>query len=355
MAALRRHVFVGKVLKKLYPEVSHGQEKRGPVTPASRNPPEKVPPERVKGQSDRPETGGDTRVQPTRRLYTVGLPPEGWVPPPPEPPSCSSSESSSSSEDTGDQDLHDLPKRRRIRKHKSKKKLKNPNNIHVEPTESEKQQSLLQEKLQPRHTDGPTISKNKKRKLKKKQQMQRKKAAGSLTGASGVHFMYQPEETSSEQEDVPVTDGECAGGATGGGAAGSVEERILPLEEGGVPDAEEEEVKSTNEKADGILNFLKSTQEIYFYDDVSKDSNSGVFMESTNELFKQLETHSVSPSDVFILDHMKTLLLLHDTERLKSALAVFPEHCRMPPEYARVISAFFNYWITHILPEKNDE
>ena len=50
-------MFVGKVLKKLYPEVSHGQEKRAPVTPASRNPPEKVPPERVKGQSDPPETG----------------------------------------------------------------------------------------------------------------------------------------------------------------------------------------------------------------------------------------------------------------------------------------------------------
>ena len=81
-----------------------------------------------------------------------------------------------------------------------------------------------------------------------------------------MHFMYQPEEASSEQEDVPVTDGECAGGATGGGAAGAVEERILPLEEGRVLDAEEEEVKSTNEKADGILNFLRSTQEIYFYD-----------------------------------------------------------------------------------------
>lgn len=96
--------------------------------------------------------------------------------------------------------------------------------------------------------------------------MQRKKAAGSLTGASSVHFMYQPEETSSEQEDVRATDGENAGGATAGGAAGAVEEQVLPLEEGGVPDAEEEEVKSTNEKADGILNFLKSTQEIYFYD-----------------------------------------------------------------------------------------
>lgn len=124
----------------------------------------------------------------------------------------------------------------------------------------------MQEKLQLRHTDGPTISKNKKRKLKKKQQMQRKKAAGSLTGASGVHFMYQPEETSSEQEDVRATDGESAGAATRGGAAGAVEEPVLPLEEGGVPDAEEEEVKSTNEKADGILNFLKSTVEIYFYD-----------------------------------------------------------------------------------------
>ncbi|MXQ94509.1 hypothetical protein E5288_WYG021612 [Bos mutus] len=294
MAALRRHVFVGKVLKKLYPEVSHSQEKKAPVTPASRNPPEKGAPEREKGQSVPPETGGDTRVQPTRRLYTVGLPPEGWVPTLPEPLSCSSSESSSSSEDTGDQDLHNLPKRRRIRKHKSKKKFKNPNNIHVEPAELEKQQT------------------------------------GSLTGASGVHFMYQPEETSSEQEDVRATDGESAGAATGGGAAGAVEERVLPLEEGGVPDAEEEEVKSTNEKADGILNFLKSTLEIYFYDGVSKDSDSGIFMESTKKLFKQLETHSVSPSDVFILDHMKTLLLLHDTKRLKSALDVFPEHCRMP-------------------------
>ncbi|XP_069429480.1 glutamate-rich protein 1 isoform X2 [Ovis canadensis] len=348
MAALRRHVFVGKVLKKLYPEVSHGQEKKAPVTPASRNPSEKVAPEREKGQSVPPETGGDTRVQPMQRLYTVGLPPKGWVPPLLEPPSCSSSESSSNSEDTGDQDLHDLPKRRRIRKHKSKKKFKNPNNTHVKPAESEKQQSLLQEKLQPRHTDGPTISKNKKRKLKKKQQMQRKKAAGSQTGASSVHFMYQPEETSSEQEDVLATDGENAGGAMAGGAAGAVEEQVLPLEEGGVPDAEEEEVKSTNEKADGILNFLKSTQEIYFYDGVSKDSDSGVFMESTNKLLKQLETHSVSPSDVFILDHMKTLLLLHDTKRLKSALDLFLEHCRMPLEYARVISAFFNYWITHV-------
>ncbi|KAB0403111.1 hypothetical protein E2I00_011917 [Balaenoptera physalus] len=194
------------------------------------------------------------------------------------------------------QDLHAQPKRRRIRKHNSKKKFKNPNN-----------------------------------------------------------------------DDVRVSDGEDVADREGG---------VPEAEEEGATDAGEEDVKSTNEKADGILNFLKSTQEIYFYDGmffpvvllsngiylfgkiskcVSKDSDSAVFMETSEELFKYLETHSMPSSDVFILDHMKTLLLLQDTERLKSALEVFPEHCRMPPDYARVISAFFNYWITHILPEKNNE
>lgn len=63
----------------------------------------------------------------------------------------------------------------------------------------------------------------------------------------------------------------------------------------------------------------------------SRDSDSAVLMETTEELFQHLESHSMSSSDVFILDHMKTLLLLRDTERLKRALEVFPEHCSLPP------------------------
>ncbi|KAF5922488.1 hypothetical protein HPG69_009534 [Diceros bicornis minor] len=270
-----------------------------------------------------------------------------------------------------DQDPHDQPKRRRIRKHKSKKKFKIFNNVHVEQAELEKQESLLQEKSQPWHTDGPTISKNKKRKLKKKQQIRRKKAAGLLTKASGVNFMYQPEESNSEQEDVRESSGEEVPAASEEGATEANEEDVRDASEEGATDAkgedgkgtkeegvtcaEEEDVKSTNEKADSILNFLKSTEEIYFYDGFSKDSDPAVFMETTEELFKHLETHSLSPSDVFILDHMKTLLLSQDTERLKSALELFPEHCMMPPDHANVVSAFFNYWITHILPEKNSE
>nr|XP_008507935.1 PREDICTED: glutamate-rich protein 1-like [Equus przewalskii] len=221
------------------------------------------------------------------------------------------------------QDPQDQQKRRRIRKYKSKKKFKNPSNVHVEQVELEKQQSLLQEKLQPRLADGPTISKNKKRKLKKKRQIRRKKAAGSPTQAPGLSFMYQPEESGSEREHRRESDAEEVPAASEEGATDDNEEDVR--------DAREEGVNSTNEKADSILNFLKSTQEIYVYDGLSEDADPAVFMETTEELLKRLETHSVSPSDVFLLDHMKTLLLSRDTERLKSAVDLFPEHCVMPP------------------------
>ncbi|XP_073911449.1 glutamate-rich protein 1 isoform X3 [Castor canadensis] len=349
-----RAVFVEKVLKKLFPNVPRGQEKWAPQTSALEVPPRRVTSERVKHKHDRHLTDGDIRIQPERRLYTVSLPPEGYVPCLPEASSCMSSENATSGDDTegaksgGREDLdpHDQPKRRRIRKHKSKKKFKNPNNVHVEQAELEKQQSFFQEKLQPQLTDGPTMSKNKRRKLKKKQQMRRKKAAGLVTKASGISFMYQPEDSSSEQED--------GRGSAGEGAQASLEEDKGDCsEKGTVTDAIQEDANITNSKADSILNFLKSTQEIYFYDGVSKDLDLAVCMETTKELLHCLESHRMSPSDVFILDHMKTLLLVQDTGRLKRALEMFPEHCLMPPDHAKVISAFFNYWITHILPEKN--
>ncbi|XP_007942624.1 glutamate-rich protein 1 [Orycteropus afer afer] len=339
--------FIEKVLKKLFPNVPNGQDKIAPVTLASEETPEKVKPKKVKVKTVQPFTDGDAKIQSERRLYTVSLPPVGYIPDLPELNIRVDSENSSSNDDREDEDLHDQPKRKRFRKHKSKKNLKLPKSAHVEQAELEKQQRLLQEKIQPQYTDGPTISKNKKRKLKKKQQIKKKKAAGLLTKAPGINFMYQPEESNSEQEELRNTDEEDAKDTN--------KEDVKDTSEEDVNDTNEEDVKSINEKADGILNFLKSTQEIYFYDSISKDSDSAVFMEATEELFKHLESHSVSPSDVFILDHMKALLLLQDTERLKSALEMFPEHCMMPLDHVKIISTFFNYWITHILPERNSE
>ncbi|XP_054557112.1 glutamate-rich protein 1 [Talpa occidentalis] len=332
-------LFVEKVLKRLFAGAPGAGEQGAPPAhqeaPESAEPGPEAEPGRAWGArppgggAPRPgvrAAGGPSQALARRRPYTVSLPPEGYLPAPLAPPcgpdapspSGSSSSSSSSSEEE-DQDPHDQPKRR-IRKHKSKKKFKNPNNVHVEQAELEKQQSLLQKELQPQHTDGPTISKNKKRKLKKKQQIKRKKAAGLLTKPSpGLDFTYQPEACGQE----PAPQGEEAGEA--GDLAGA------------------------SPPAQSLLSFLKSTQETYFYDGVS---DPAVSMETAEGLLRHLETHGLAPSDLRLLDHMQTLLLSGDAAGLRGALEAFPGRCELPPDHARVISALFSYWITHVLPEK---
>ncbi|XP_036155495.1 glutamate-rich protein 1 isoform X1 [Myotis myotis] len=351
MAAARRHVFVEKVLKRLFPQDPRGQEKRACPPAASETPPEKERCRRVP-----PLAGGGTGPLPGGRLYTVALPPEGYVPvaapaqpePEPEPPSCADSadsEGSSSSEGVADRDPHDQPKRRRIRKHKSKKKIGRPSSAHVEEVESEKQQSLLEGRLQPRHADGPAISRNKRRKLKKKQQMKRKRAAGVLTKAAGISFLYAPGEGD-------VEPGDSSEGAGGGGSEaedpGDAEDQ--EDREDSV-DAEQDGGKGSDDQAEGILDFLKSTQEMYFYDGVSKGLDPA-FLAASEALLRGLGAGSVPASDLRALGHMKALLLLQDPGGLRRALQAFEEHCTLPPDQARVVSAFFSYWLTHILPER---
>ncbi|OBS76039.1 hypothetical protein A6R68_17510, partial [Neotoma lepida] len=218
-------------------------------------------------------------------------------------------------------DHHDQPKRRRIKKRKSKKKVKSLGDVAIKPAELETQPGLSQEKMQPQQTDAPTMSKNKRKKLKKKLQLKRKRAAGLVTKAFGVTFLYQPE-SSSEADVDDVERGEAEADQEGSG-----------------PGSTQEDTELANSKADSLLSFLKSTQEIYFYDDTSKDVDPAVCLETAEELLHLLESRSMPPSDVLILDHMKTLLLLQDTERLQSALKMFPEHCVMPPgKYRSVYS-----------------
>ncbi|XP_065446220.1 glutamate-rich protein 1 isoform X3 [Chrysemys picta bellii] len=220
-----------------------------------------------------------------------------------------SSECASSPEE----DSHGQPKRRRIRRKKRKNTVGNPDNLHGEQTESGKHETLFQDNLQLQQTDGTKVSKNKKRKMKKKRQKEKMKAAGMLTKTTGVDFTYQPEKDNSERADF----------------------------------------KDIYEKADGILDFLQATQEIYFADNKSKCTDSPMSSATVQEILQHLESHSMASSDVTLLHQMKSLVLLQDTERLKGILEQFQEHSMMLPDHAKIISSLFHYWITDILPVKN--
>lgn len=186
--------------------------------------------------------------------------------------------------------------------------MKSLGGVTVRQTELETQR----EKTQPPHPDAPAMSRNKKRKWRAKLRLRRKREAGLAARASAASFTYEPE--SSEEAEVE----DDVGG----------EEEEDP--ESAVADTTQEDTEVASSRTDSLLSFLKSTQEIYFYDEASRE-DPDVSTEAAEELLHLLESGRLPPTDVLILDHMKTLLLLQDTERLTSALKMFPKHCMMPP------------------------
>ncbi|XP_036106536.1 glutamate-rich protein 1 isoform X2 [Molossus molossus] len=325
MAAARRGVFVEKVLRRLFPHDPRDQGKETSVPAAA-----ETLPENARRGPVPPLPGGSTGTPPGRRPYTATPPPEGYAPAP-EPLGPADSEGSSSSAGAGDQDPCGQPRRRRVRRHRSKRRSEDPDSTHGVRAAEGGQQSVSQGSPHPQHTDGATMSKNKKRKLKKKQQ-RRRRAAGSLTKASGISFLYEPRE--------------------GGPEPGDTREDAGDAEDHGDPgDAGQGPGRGSDEKADRILDFFKSTQEMYFYDGVSKDSDPA-FLGAAEQLCDDLGTGSLPAADLLALDHMRALLFLQDPGELQRALQVFTGRCTLPPDQARVISAFFSYWITHVLPGK---
>uniref|UniRef100_A0A8B9NUU3 Glutamate rich 1 n=1 Tax=Apteryx owenii TaxID=8824 RepID=A0A8B9NUU3_APTOW len=329
MALSRREVFIGKVLKRLFAETSSssvvhmsGEEEMVLGNLGSKSKEKDL--ENVQTLSADASTSGDTHckslqgsdntILPSRRMYTVNLPPEGYVAVAPDTDSVSVSENSESSADSTEEEYQGQTKRKRIRRKKQKNNLQNPNNLHGEQTESGIQETLLQDNLQLQQIDSPKISKNKKRKMKKKRQKEKMRAAGLLTKTAGVNFTYQPDKNNSEE-----------------GA----------------------DFKDVDEKADIILDFLQATQQIYFADNKSECTDPAVNTATVQELLQYLESRNMASSDVTLLHQLKSLVLLQDIERLKNALQQFQEHSLMPPDHIKIVSSLFHYWITDILPVKN--
>ncbi|XP_064268144.1 glutamate-rich protein 1 isoform X3 [Passer domesticus] len=172
----------------------------------------------------------DDTVTSPRRVYTVDLPPEGYVAVTPDALSNAVSENSGSSADSTEEEYQGQTKRKRIRRKKQKSSSQISSNFHGEQTDLGMQETVVQDNLQLQQTDGPKISKNKKRKMKKKRQKEKKRAAGLVTKTTSVDFTYQPDKSNKEE------------------AAG---------------------LKDIGEKADSILDFLQATQQIYFTDNVT--------------------------------------------------------------------------------------
>ncbi|NXO75877.1 ERIC1 protein, partial [Sitta europaea] len=257
--------------------------------------------------------GNDT-VKSPGRIYTVDLPPEGYVAVTPDALGNAVSENSGSNADSTEEEYQGQTKRKRIRRKKQKSSLQISSNLHGEQTDLGMQETVVQDNLQLQQTDSPKISKNKKRKMKKKRQKEKKRAAGLLTKTTSVDFTYQPDKNSKEE------------------AAG---------------------LKDIGEKADSILDFLQATQQIYFADKKSECRDVAVNSATVQELLQCLEFHTISSSDVTHLHRLKSLVLLQDIERLKDALKQFQEQSMMSPDHAKVATSLFHYWITDILPVKN--
>ncbi|XP_068793390.1 glutamate-rich protein 1 isoform X2 [Struthio camelus] len=308
MALSRREVFIGKVLKRLFAETSsssvvHASSGKEAVVPGNLGSKSKEKDlENVQTLSTDASTSGDTccksfqgndnTILPPRRTYTVNLPPEGYIAVAPNADSVSVSEKSESGADSTEEEYQGQTKKKRVRRKKQKNSLQNSNNLRCEETESGIQETLLEDNLQLQQIDSPKISKNKKRKMKKKRQKEKMRAAGLLTKTTGVDFTYQPDQSNSEE------------GAN---------------------------FKDIGEKADSILDFLQATQQIYFTDDKSGCTDPTVNSATVQELLQYLESRNVASSDVTLLHHLKSLVLLQDIERLKNALLQFQEHSLLPP------------------------
>ncbi|KAM6365829.1 glutamate-rich protein 1 isoform 1-T1 [Alca torda] len=330
MALSRREVFISKVLKRLYAETpssslahtSSREEEAVLRKPGSKSKEKNL--DNVQTLSADASTstdtpceslqGSDNTVLSPRRMYTVNLPPEGYVAVTPDAVSISVSEDSDVSADSTEEEYQGQTKRKRIRRKKQKSSLQNSNNLHGEQTESGMQETLVQDNLQLQQICSPKISKNKKRKMKKKRQKEKMRAAGLVTKTTGVDFTYQPDKNNREE------------------AAG---------------------LKDIDEKSDSILDFLQATQQIYFADNKSECMDSPVNSATAQELLQCLESHTISSSDVTLLHQLKSLVLLQDIERLKDALKQLQEQSTMPPDHTKIVTSLFHYWITDILPVKN--
>ncbi|XP_026142130.1 glutamate-rich protein 1 isoform X1 [Carassius auratus] len=292
----RHHVFQSKVLQRLYPAAQE-QSILAPVPPVKR--PQSIPHKKSGNEEN-------TAVQ-GKKLYTVLPPPEGYLINSEEDLVTPSNPDPTDSEDSpADADDHELYKKRKRRR---KKKVL-PNTTEEVSTPAAEGAILGQTDAAHPSDEGDTgssvsteqLSKNRKRKMKKKRHKEKVQALGLVPRARAVEFTYAQRGDGNSEE---------------------------------------------------VLDFLRSTQEIYLSD--LKYSGSGVesapslSLAAAEALFSRLSGRTLPPAEISRLCGLRAVLVKNEGQ-LKSQLQEFRHTSTLPAEEVSVVCTLIEYWLAEILP-----
>uniref|UniRef100_A0A674CZR6 Glutamate rich 1 n=1 Tax=Salmo trutta TaxID=8032 RepID=A0A674CZR6_SALTR len=167
----------------------------------------------------------------------------------------------------------------------------------------------------PTEEEGERLSKNKRRKLKKKRHKEKLLSLGLMPRAAALEFTYHREGNGHEEED--------------------------------------EEMRQR--KAAEVMDFLRTTQEIYVSDRSLPAGRLHVSSVVVEDLLASLSNGTFPPPVLAQLHSLKSLVQQQDTERLAKALQELQNSSTMSPSEATAVVSLFQYWITDILPLQRQE
>ncbi|XP_035598485.1 glutamate-rich protein 1 [Oncorhynchus keta] len=317
--AHRKEVFQSKVLQRLYP-----------LPPKLEKEPSSSPPEFVLDKSSVKQKIGleectitgdggiiPSSTQPGRRMYTVIAPPaeyktgaEGSV-------TLSQPAYINTVQDPADENAHESEgegERQRVRRRRKRKGKTAPGGGTVtgQATDSNPEDPTMAPT--PTEEKGEWLSKNKRRKLKKKRHKEKLLSLGLMPRSAALEFTYQRK---------------------GNG--------------------EEEDEEMRQRRAADVMDFLRTTQEIYVSDRSLPAGRLHVSSGVVEGLLTSLSNGTFPPPVLAQLHSLKSLVQQQDTERLAKALQELQNSSTMSPSEATAVVSLFQYWITDILPLQRPE
>ncbi|KAK7152995.1 hypothetical protein R3I93_011037 [Phoxinus phoxinus] len=304
--SVRKEVFQSKVLQRLYPAyqeqsvlqpVAQEQSILVPVPPVEI--PQYIPPKKSGNEK--------STAVPGKKLYTVLPPPQGYlITIGDDPVTLSNPDSIDSENSPVESDDHELHKKRKRRRKKKASPITSAK-VSTPPAEGAVQGQTDAVHPSDEGDAGSSLSierlsKNRKRKMKKKRHKEKLIALGLVPHVRAVEFTY---------------------------------------------------AQSGHGNSEEVLDFLRTTQEIYLSDHKSSgscvESGPALTLTAAETLFSRLSGRTLPPAEISRLCALRALMV-NNEEQLKSQLQEFRDTSILPADEVSVVCALIEYWLTEILP-----